>query len=675
MRATFSGLNTMVRGIMANQMSLDTTGHNITNAGTEGYSRQTVTLATTYSEQRAGIHGAVMVGTGVDALAVERARDIYADIQYRNENPTQKYYETMAVNYDKLETIFDDSKNLGIEAALNKFYQTWVDLSTNASNSSARTQVIEQGRHVSELLQTATAELQEQIRSEYEDLKSELLQVDDMLEEIVLFNKQIVTQEVTGATANDLRDRRDLLVDKLSEYINVSVTENEFGAYQINSGGVTLVNGASRAHLLMSDGISSSVYGIDYGVTDYNIKIKESNIVFLPQNGILKARIDSIAEDKSYIDKMADIANFMLTAFNDQHKQGWDMDGHNKFVNQDGSEFTGDASAYKDTPVEFLDPDGNYVIASNVSNVNDKYYNRNVELTKNGTEYYNGSDVVSANNVVEVNGKYYLRVIKQNDDTLYTDGNNIIIKVPDTINFFGKGSIDYEYRYDAEYGYNYLYKDDPDIINEKEKLLSGVRIIDELQVNLMFSGNRGDRYIAAATSYDVLETQNDDMTISRDYLNKEWGLRTGDGTNAVYMSELFNISQETIDTDGKPNALIFQNIFLRDKEGNPIDENGKATTNYVYKTALNKMSINSFYQKSMSTLGIDSYSTDVNYDAMQSVMTQITNWRDSTAGVDWNEELSNMIKFQKGFASCSRCLNAMDECLDRLVNSTGVVGR
>ena len=324
MRATFAGLNTMVRGIMANQLGLDTTGHNITNAGTEGYTRQTVTLATTRGEERAGLTGNIMVGTGVDALAVKRARNIYADIQYRNENPSQKYYETMAVNYDKLETIFDDSKNLGIEASLNKFYQTWVDLSTNASNSSARTQVIEQGKNLSDLLQTATAELQEQIRSEYEDLKSEVLQVDSILEEIVQFNKQIITQEVTGATANDLRDRRDLLVDQLSNYVNVSFTENEFGAYQINSGGVTLVNGASRAHLVISDGVSSSFYGVDYGVTDYNIKIAESNLVFLPQNGILKARMDSIAEDKSYIDKMADIASFMLTAFNDQHKQGWD---------------------------------------------------------------------------------------------------------------------------------------------------------------------------------------------------------------------------------------------------------------------------------------------------------------------------------------------------------------
>ena len=574
MRATFSGLNTMVRGIMANQLSLDTTGHNITNAGTEGYSRQTVTLATTYSEERGSLHGSVQVGTGVDAQAVERARNIYADIQYRNENPYQKYYETMSVNYDKIETIFDDSKNLGIEAALNKFYQSWVDLSTNASNSSSRTHVIENGRNLTDILQTSVAELQDQIKSEYDDLKSELKEVDDILNEIVQFNKQITAQEVTGATANDLRDRRDLLVDKLSDYLNISFTENEFGSYQINSGGITLVNGYSRAHLEISDGVDSSYFGIDYGITDYNIKIAESNMVFIPQNGILKARFDSIAEDKAYIDKMADIASFMLTAFNEQHKQGWDMDGH----------------------------------------------------SKNG-EYANTT-------------------------------------VPDTINFFGEGSIEYQYRYDAENKKNYLYKYD-DTLSEDKKMLSGVQIIAELEVNTKFSENRGDRYIAAATSkqYNELTGTWEDMA---------WDKRTGDGTNAVYLSELFNISLDTINSDGKANALVSKNFVLRDLKGNVIlDANG----NQQPATAISTLSVNSFYQKSMSTLGIDAHSTDVNYDAMQAIMTQVTNWRDSMSGVDWNEELTNMIKFQKGFASCSRCLNAMDEMLDRLVNSTGVVGR
>ena len=581
MRATFAGLNTMVRGIMANQLSLDTTGHNITNAGTEGYSRQVVTLATTYAEQRPSVHGTVMVGTGVDALAVNRARDVYADIQYRNENPNQQYYKTLSVNYDKLETIFDDSQNLGIEESINKFYQTWVDLSTTASNSASRTQVIEQGRELSDRIQSATAELQEQIRSEYEDIAAELKQVDDLLEEITTYNNQVLTQEVSGAQANDLRDRRDYAVDQLSNYLNISVTENSFGAYQINSGGVTLVNGPTRAHLVMSEGVSSEVYGIDYGVTDYNIKVKESNIVFIPQSGILKARLDAIAENKDYIDKMANISSFLLSTFNDQHRQGWDLDGHSK--------------------------------------------------TENGEA------------------------------------------VPDTINFFGQTGLNYQYRYDPDTKFNYLYRYDSDNANNGE-LLSGVQIINALEVNVKFSENRGDRYLAAATSKQYVETGANAGT----WQNMEWGNRTGDGTNAVYMSELFNIPMETVLSDDKANAIVYGQSYLRDKEGNYIDEDGNVVTDptkYVYATSMSKLSINSYYQQSMSYLGINSYSVDVNYEAMENIMTQIQNWRDSMAGVDWNEELTNMIKFQKGFGSCSRCLNAMDECLDRLVNSTGVVGR
>ena len=585
--------------------------------------------------------GNVMIGTGVDALSVKRARNVYADIQYRNENPSQKYYETMAVNYDKLETIFDDSKNLGIEASLNKFYQTWVDLSTNASNSSARTQVIEQGKNLSDIIQTATAELQEQIRSEYEDLKSELLQVDDILEEIVQFNKQIVAQEVTGATANDLRDRRDLLVDQLSNYMNVSFTENEFGAYQINSGGVTLVNGTGRSHLLMSDGVSSSLYGIDYGVTDYNIKIKESNIVFTPQNGILKARLDSIAEDKSYIDSLADMASFMLTAFNDQHKQGWDMNGDYKFVDEDGNDVTSSTTESDLTAVEFMKADGTYLTATEAESVT---------LTE-------GVYMLGTEEVIKITGGAVYR----------NSADEIIKKVPDTINFFGKESITYEYRYDAEYDRNYLYKYDPDEVDSKN-LLSGVQIIAALEVNAKLSEIHGDRYIAAATSKQYVETS----TGQGFWEDMEWGSRTGDGTNAVYLSELFNISQKTIIEDNKANALVSKSMVIRDLDGNKIlDSNGDEQ----YSTAMTTLSLNSYYQKSMSTLGIDAYSTDVNYEAMQTIMTQVENWRDSMGGVDWNEELTNMIKYQKGFTACSRCLNAMDECLDRLVNSTGVVGR
>ncbi len=157
----------------------------------------------------------------------------------------------------------------------------------------------------------------------------------------------------------------------------------------------------------------------------------------------------------------------------------------------------------------------------------------------------------------------------------------------------------------------------------------------------------------------------------------DWNNRTGDGTNAVYMSELFNIPMETIISENRANAEVYKTSLLRNKDGNYIDEDGNVVTeaNAVYATPMSKLSINAYYEQSMSNMGINAYSVDVNYEAMQNVIVQIQNWRDSTAGVDWNEELTNMIKFQKGFSSCSRCLNAMDEMLDRLVNSTGVVGR
>ena len=103
MRSTFSGLNTMVRGVFANQLSLDTVGHNITNASTEGYSRQKVNLAATRGQGVSSLYGNVMVGTGVDSMSIERARNIYADKQFWQETSTQEYYKTTQVNYEKIE--------------------------------------------------------------------------------------------------------------------------------------------------------------------------------------------------------------------------------------------------------------------------------------------------------------------------------------------------------------------------------------------------------------------------------------------------------------------------------------------------------------------------------------------------------------------------------------------
>ena len=247
--AMFLGLNTMIRGIYVNQTALNTTGHNIVNADTDGYSRQSVNVITTTAENRSGVYGNVAVGTGAEVQAVTRSRDVYADVQVRDETSTSKYYETLATNFDKLETIFNDTEEGGLQSKILEFYKAWVDLSTESSNASNRVNVLEKGKNLADGILTATEQLQEQIDYNYYYMGMNLDEVSDILDSITKTNRLVVSYEANGASANDIRDQRDLLVDRLSEYMPVKVYEDQYGNYQITSGGTTLVNGVDRLHL------------------------------------------------------------------------------------------------------------------------------------------------------------------------------------------------------------------------------------------------------------------------------------------------------------------------------------------------------------------------------------------------------------------------------------------
>ena len=131
----------------------------------------------------------------------------------------------------------------------------------------------------------------------------------------------------------------------------------------------------------------------------------------------------------------------------------------------------------------------------------------------------------------------------------------------------------------------------------------------------------------------------------------DWVNGTGDGTMAVELSKLFNIDQATA---ANPRGSL----------------NPRGTTR-----AVSTISINQYYNGMMSKLGADAENIDKTMKQQDDLMTQISQWRQSTSGVDWNEELTNMLKFQTGYGACSRVLTSMDEMLDKLINGTGMVGR
>ena len=583
MRSTFSGLNTMVRGVFSNQLSLDTVGHNITNASTEGYSRQSVNLAATRGQNVSSLYGDVIVGTGVDSVSIQRARNVYADKQFWSETAQQQYYKTCQTNYDKVEAIFNDSDKTGILNSMEEFYKAWQDLSINASTDSNRVAVVEKGNVFTDKLKTATQQMQSQITSQYDDMSSTLTKINDITNQLTKLNQNIMTTEATGASANDLRDKRDLLVDELSGYMNLNVYEDDNGMYTVVSNGVSMVNGINRLTLEMSVPIANSTYGIN----DYSIQIKESGIAYIPTDGSLKAQLDTIAEDKSYIDKMADMAGFMLTTFNNMHQQGAGIDGSDSSLGTaDGPTFGINFFGDNNT-VYTWDSDTRSVVATELKN--DGTITRSLDYTES-----------TANGVTT---------------------RRPTVKIDGTV--------------------------------ETKKNLDGVNIINALTINSAITAAGGTSLIAARSFTVTQDTDANGAYIDNKYSVTASGPK--DGTNAVNMSSLFNLEKSNVTTTAD------------------VSFNGTAVSND--KRAIDDISLNAYYNSMMSQLGSDSESVDDKADAQDDLINQIVSWRSSTSGVDWNEELTNMIMFQQGYSACSRCLTTMDEMLDKLINSTGTVGR
>ena len=600
MRSTFAGLNTMVRGIFSNQLSLDTVGHNITNASTDGYSRQSVNLAATKAQSVASLYGDVLVGTGVDSTSIERARNVYADKQYWSETSTQQYYKTTQTNYDKVEAIFDDSDSTGVLNAMEEFYKAWQDLSSNASTASSRVAVIEKGNVFADKLKTVSQQMQDQINAQYDDMRLTVGKVNDATEQIVQLNKSIMSLEATGGSANDLRDQRDLLVDELSKYMNVNVYEDSKGMYSVVSNGITMVGGVNRLTLEMSDAIENP----DYGINDYTINIKESGITFIPQNGTLKAQQDTIAEDKAYIDKVADMAGFMLTTFNNMHQQGAGING----TDADIGSYTTKA-------------DGTRVKADGTDYTGPAY----------GMNFYGDDNTVyewDANNHCVKTTVFTAGTTKRSIGAVTSASDTPTVNITGTVDTAASAS------------------------------LKGINIINAMTVNAQISATGGQDLVAART-LSVNQDTSGTGALESTYSVAPNG--TKDGTNAVNLAALFNMSGSE--------AQKYNTAQIT------VTNAGTTTTVSTSARSTDADSLNAYYNAVMSKLGSDSQSVDNKADAQDDLITQITNWRSSTSGVDWNEELTNMIKFQQGYSACSRCLTTMDEMLDKLVNSTGTVGR
>ncbi len=245
MANTFFGLDIGRSGLFTAQGGLNTTAHNIANVETEGYTRQKLELKAGTALRANGRHG--MIGTGVDVVALTQTRSEYYDEKYRNNNSIYGGYSTKSNYMSQIQSYLNEIELEGFTTTFDRMYDTIQELEKDPANLTVRTQVTNVAQSFCEYFNSLFTNLQAVQEDCNFEIKNQVDRVNAIAAEIASLTKQINTVEIGGSNANDLRDARNLMVDKLSEIINVSVEEAPDGpvglkSYVVKVDGQTLVD-------------------------------------------------------------------------------------------------------------------------------------------------------------------------------------------------------------------------------------------------------------------------------------------------------------------------------------------------------------------------------------------------------------------------------------------------
>ncbi|KAB2953638.1 flagellar hook-associated protein FlgK [Heliorestis acidaminivorans] len=288
--SSFFGINMMSAALGAQKRGLEVTGHNIANANTPGYTRQKAVFGTATpmpvpSLTKPNMTG--QIGTGVQVDEIKRYREAFLDLQYRNELKEYGYWLAKVDTLKKIEHILNEPSDDGLQAVLDQFWESWQDLAKNPESLSNRSVVRQRGMAVSETFYHISKRLDDLERDLDREIGIKVTQVNDIAEQIRSLNLQIQRAEVSNDSANDLRDKRDILLDQLAELSDINTYEMPDGMIVVTLGNGTLVHGATVNKLetrLETDSQKKALNEIYWAGTD-------KRVVF--QSGALKGTLEA----------------------------------------------------------------------------------------------------------------------------------------------------------------------------------------------------------------------------------------------------------------------------------------------------------------------------------------------------------------------------------------------
>lgn len=223
MASTFFGLTIASSGLRAANAALNTTGNNISNVQTAGYSRQEVKTEAANALRVFATYGCA--GAGVETLAIERVRDLFYDKKYWANETKLGEFDAKLYYCNMIQEYFKDDNRTGFKSLFDQIGVTLQEITKNASSTETKAQFLGAAKALTDYFNNMYGDLQDLQSDVNDEIKIRIDQINSIAQDLATVNKQINTIELTGSIANELRDKRDLLLDELSAIVDVQTQE------------------------------------------------------------------------------------------------------------------------------------------------------------------------------------------------------------------------------------------------------------------------------------------------------------------------------------------------------------------------------------------------------------------------------------------------------------------
>ncbi|MGL4525224.1 MAG: flagellar hook-associated protein FlgK [Spirochaetia bacterium] len=628
MHSTFMGLEIGKRGIHAHQTSLNTTGHNVANLNTPGYSRQRVKLSTVdplYQPSLERVNTPGQLGQGPQVSQVERIFDILHENQILSTSDDFGYWETREFYTRKLEMIYAEPNETSVRSYMDAFWSSWQDLSANPESLANRSIVIERGKALAESINHRFNSLHEQRVLLNDAVKVTVNDINKKIEQIAAMNNRISMVRAVGDEPNDLLDRRDKLVNEVANLVPITVEHRDTDEFQLHVYGRTLVQGDQVKSLTLVE-----IEG-DPGMMA--VEWQEGNLLrdYLGKTGKLFGLLELRDIDvKHEIQKLDTMTINFSDMVNSLHRQG---------VGRGGS--TG-IDFFTQLPI-IEDVNGNY--DSNA----DGQYDQTYLFRLTGNQTLSPTQPVGIEGVMTFDGPqgqvqvpyYPADTVENIVERINYANTNVVARLDSQGRLSLKGTMDPTGQY-RDFVIRYA--------------------ADSGQFLVGYAGLLQQAGAEGAYNYDQINAA-------------QVALQLGQGSTYSITPLANPAAWLDVNSQIKTDANMIAATKRLPTGEAAIGDSGiaLAIADLRYeKVMVDRLtSMDDFFADSAALIGVKGSNAQASFLDFQARMKNLEDIKQSISGVNINEEFADLVRFQHGFSASARFITEVDKMLDTIIHRLG----